>query len=217
MDKDEPRFISPGASAPIRTFSFFILSIAILGNVECASSRKISSLASPPPSVNASSVPSNSPAARNQDLQALCNRVSEIKTLPYYPEEADDPAFLELYNAGEKVIPCLIDKVGDTTSMRDPRMDPGYAGIDNKVGDVALWVLEDIIHDDHFDVVQFLPPKVQADFKEDGVYAYFKYVQKNEHRMELQNKLYKWYREKYGKEASPRNNGALISSSTASK
>jgi hypothetical protein len=129
----------------------------------------------------------------------LCNRVSEIKTLPFEDEEVDDPAYNALIKAGEKVVPCLIDEVGDTTSMRDPRPEPGYMGYDNKVGDVALWVLVEITR---FDFLQFLPRRVQDDVNgKVGMLAYWEYLQNEQHRKNLQKRLYEWYRQKYGKDA----------------
>ena len=133
------------------------------------------------------------------DVESLCDKLAEIKTLPHKAEPVNDPVYNALMRAGEKAVPCLIRKITDTTSMRDPRKAPGYAGIDNKVGDVALWVLGDITQ---LDFVELLPPSVQADFKEEGVFAYFKYVRNDEHRRELQTKLYEWYRNKYGRDAA---------------
>jgi len=118
--------------------------------------------------------------------------------MPFDETAGVDPNYDALMQAGDSVVPCLIAKVGDTTSMPDPRMAPGYVGIDNKVGDVALWILE---RKTNIHVLEFLPSKVQQDFKKEGVLAYFKYVKKDEHRKDLQNKLYEWYRQKYGKDA----------------
>ncbi len=46
-----------------------------------------------------------------------------------------------------------------------------------------------------------MPRKVQTDYKNNGVWAYYAYVAKKEHRKELQNKLYEWYGLKYRKDA----------------
>lgn len=142
--------------------------------------------------------PPKSTSSGAVEVQTLCDKVAEIKTLPHKDEPVNDPVYNALVQAGEKAIPCLIKKITDTTSMRDPRKAPGYAGIDNKVGDVALWVLTDITQ---LDFVELLPPGVQEDYKEEGVFAYFKYVQNDEHRKKLQDNLYDWYRKKYGKDA----------------
>lgn len=133
------------------------------------------------------------------DIETLCDKLVEIKVLPHKDEPIDDPAYNALIGAGEKAIPCLIRRITDTSSMPDPRTAPGYTGIDNKVGDVALWVLGDITK---VDFIQFLPSQVQEDFKEEGVLAYFRYVRKNEHRRVLQSKLNEWYRRKYGRDAT---------------
>ncbi len=133
------------------------------------------------------------------DIESLCDKLVEIRVLPHKDEPINDPAYNALLGAGEKAIPCLIRRITDTTPMRDPRTAPGYTGIDNRVGDVALWVLIDITK---LDFVQLLPSHVQEDFKDEGVLAYFKYVQHEKHRKILQDKLYQWYRKKYGKDAA---------------
>ena|SRR5882672_2837995 len=171
--------------------------VAVIGtNLSC----RQRSFASPPTNrPEASVVQANtSQPSTGQSSEELCERVSKIKLMPFDETAGVDPNYDALMQAGDSVVPCLIAKVGDTTSMPDPRMAPGYVGIDNKVGDVALWILE---RKTNIHVLEFLPSKVQQDFKKEGVLAYFKYVKKDEHRKDLQNKLYEWYRQKYGKDA----------------
>ena len=171
--------------------------IAVIGtNLSCHRQSAASSPANPP---EASVVQGNaSPPSAGQSSEELCERVSKIKLMPFDETAGVDPNYDALMQAGDSVVPCLIAKVGDTTSMPDPRMAPRYVGIDNKVGDVALWILE---RKTNIHVLEFLPSKVQQDFKKEGVLAYFKYVKKDEHRKDLQNKLYEWYRKKYGRDA----------------
>lgn len=134
----------------------------------------------------------------HQDPSSLCSRISEIKVLPLKGEAGEDLTYDAFMAAGESVVPCLIEKVTDSTEMRDPRQEPRYPDITTTVGDIAYFLLVDIAK---LDFTQALPPNVQERFKEEGVYAYFKYVQRDEHRKILQDNLHKWYRQKYGKDA----------------
>ncbi len=81
--------------------------------------------------------------------------------------------------------------------MRDPRSEPGYAGIQVRVGDVAYFVLADITKTAF---IELLPAKVQQDYREEGILAYFKFVQKRQNRVWFQRKLEAWYRSRYGKD-----------------
>src|SRR5258708_38175559 len=74
----------------------------------------------------------------------VCNRLSQIKVLPLKGEPGLDPNYDAFMSAGQSAIPCLIGKIIDTKKMRDPRSEPGYQGIDVRVGDVAYFVLADI-------------------------------------------------------------------------
>src|SRR5580765_4939645 len=105
----------------------------------------------------------------------LCNRVLQIKVLPFKGEPGLDANYDALINAGKSSIPCLIGKVTDTTRIRDPRSEPGYSGIQVRVGDVAYFVLADIAKTSF---VELLPPRVQREWKDVGVLAYFKFVQR---------------------------------------
>ncbi|MCA1565770.1 MAG: hypothetical protein LC803_09060 [Acidobacteria bacterium] len=134
-----------------------------------------------------------------KDVRKACDRITEIKMLPFKDEPVNDPVYNELTATGEKAIPCLIEKVTDTTPMADPRMSPMRYS-DLRVGDVALFVLGDVAG---LDFYKFLPAQVQEKVPVDGVYAYFEYVEKPEHREEIQNALKKWYRQKYGESANP--------------
>jgi hypothetical protein len=137
-------------------------------------------------------------AFQQANAQNLCDRVSEIKILPFKDEHVDDPAYNTLIEASELALPCLIAKVTDTRKMRDPRQAPGYAGIETRVGDVAYFMLVRIAK---FDFIEMFPVKVQERYKTDGVYAYFKFVQKKHNRGWLRRKLNQWYRGKYGDSA----------------
>jgi hypothetical protein len=122
--------------------------------------------------------------------QSPCDRVSEIKLLPFKGERVDDAAYNALIEAGEAAVPCLIRKVTDTREMRDPRRVPSW-GIPTRVGDVAFFVLVDIAK---IDFVGMFPARVRRDFKKEGSYAYFKFVRKRQNREWLKRRLESWYR-----------------------
>jgi hypothetical protein len=136
-------------------------------------------------------------AAISQQVNAqnLCDRVSEIKIMPFKDERVNDAAYYSLVGAGESALPCLIAKVTDTRKMRDPRQAPGYSGIETRVGDVAYFLLVRIAK---FDFIEMFPAKVQERYKAEGVYAYFEFVQRKQNRVWLQRRLNEWYQSKYG-------------------
>jgi hypothetical protein len=111
----------------------------------------------------------------------LCDQVSQIKVLPFKGEKGKDTAYDSLITAGDSVVPCLIDKIADTSPMPDPRETPKFA--DTRVGDIAYFVFTDITK---IDFVAPLPPEVRRDYEDDGVYAYFRFVEKPENRKKLQ-------------------------------
>lgn len=130
-----------------------------------------------------------------QDPSLLCSRIAEIKTLPLKGDSGEDQVYDALVEAGDSVVPCLIEKVTDTTKMADPRQTPTYSDI--RVGDIAYFILIDITK---LGFTEPLPPDVKERHKEEGVYAYFRYVEKQENRKKLQSRLYEWYRQKYSKD-----------------
>ena len=103
----------------------------------------------------------------------ICNRISQIRNLPTKDEPGLDANYDALINAGKSAMPCLIANITNTTKMRDPRSEPGYAGIQVRVGDVAYFILCDIAKTDF---VFLLPPHVQRQWKQSGVEAYFHFV-----------------------------------------
>ncbi len=125
------------------------------------------------------------------DLKLICDQVRQIKTLPFKREEGVDASYDSLIKAGAPVIPCLIDKITDTTPMPDPRQTPKFPDV--KVGDVAYFVLVDIAK---IDFIELFPANVRDGYKQEGVYAYFRFVEKPANRKKLQDSLRAWYREK---------------------
>jgi hypothetical protein len=127
------------------------------------------------------------------DCAELCERVSEIKQLPFKGERIDDAAYNSFLEAGEAAIPCLIDRITVTTKMRDPRQAPTYSDV--RVGDVAYFML---VHLAKIEFVAMLPERVQDKYKTEGVFAYFDFVRRKQNREWLQRRLREWYRRKHG-------------------
>ena len=143
------------------------------------------------------SVPQKTLASAD-DADLLCARVAEIKSMPFKDERVDDAAYHALINVGEDVLPCLIEKVADATPMKDPRGIPGPT--DTRVGDVAFFVLIDIAK---LDFDSMMPPEVKIRLKEEGVYAYHKFVSQEGNRKRFQSSLREWYRQKFGRQPPP--------------
>ena len=114
----------------------------------------------------------------------FCNKLEEIKIIPIKKEPVNDPIYNGLRVMGQLAIPCLIDKITDVSTMKDPRSVPG-SGI-AYVGDVAFYILLDITNKKYTD---FLPEPYKAKSKEQGIYAYYEYVENIKNRYELQRKL----------------------------
>lgn len=117
----------------------------------------------------------------------FCDRLSEIKEIPFKNEKVEDVVYNGLLEKGKDVIPCLINKLTDTTIMKDPRKAPPYSNI--TIGDIAFFILLDITN---LPFEKFLPENVQIEYKMSGVYAYFKYVNCYENRKLLQNNWLTW-------------------------
>jgi hypothetical protein len=123
--------------------------------------------------------------------QNICKRLSQIKNLPFKGEAGLDANYDAFMRAGNSAIPCLIRSVTNTRPMRDPRSEPGFAGIRVRVGDVGYFVLADIAKTDF---VFLLPARVKKQWKEAGVWAYFNFVQRKTNREWFQRRLKAWYR-----------------------
>lgn len=126
------------------------------------------------------------------DPARLCNRVAEIKDLPMKGDAGVDGAYDALIAGGEAVVPCLIQKITDTTPMRDPRC-PRFSGR-TTVGDVAYFVLVDLTK---LDFVELLPVDIQRSYQTQGAYAYEDYIRRKGARRQLQARLRVWYRQRH--------------------
>lgn len=131
-----------------------------------------------------------------QNPDRICDRISDIKLLPFHSDRGEDATYDAFIDAGEAAVPCLIKKITDTTRVPDPRET--LKSPDTTVGDIAYFLLIDITK---LDFAAFLPPDVQAQYKDQGVFAYYKYVQRRKNRAKLQSRFNEWYRQQYGKDA----------------
>lgn len=124
---------------------------------------------------------------RDENVDSLCNRLHEIKKLPYRDPNDTDPIYEALIAKGKEAMPCLIEKITDETPMPDPREAPIWQHY--KVGDTAVFILVDIAKDEEI-LQQMLSAKYRKEWETNGVYAYFNYVSESKNRNELQ----RWWR-----------------------
>ena len=127
--------------------------------------------------------------------QKLCDRISELKMFPFHREEREqDAVYDEMMATGDRVVPCLIEKVTDTRPM--PDFDEDFRrSAKTKIGDVAITLLVDITH---LDLEPFIPDEFRHD---ELLYPYYAYVRKPENRKKLQEKLWDWYHRTYRPDA----------------
>lgn len=117
----------------------------------------------------------------NASVEDLCNRLSELKRMPYKDKVAGDEIYDGLINKGNDAIPCLIGKITDLTVMEDPRESPHI--LDFRVGDAAVFMLHEITEEP---LESILPRKEAKLWETEGVYAYFAYVEKPQNRKKVQ-------------------------------
>jgi hypothetical protein len=129
---------------------------------------------------------------RDENVESLCNRLHEIKKLPYRDPNDTDPIYEALIAKGKEAMPCLVEKITDETSMPDPREAPIWQHY--KVGDTAVFMLVRIAHDEVILqeelLKKMLPVKYRKEWETNGVYSYFNYVSESKNREELQ----RWWR-----------------------
>ena len=121
------------------------------------------------------------------EAETVCQRLPNIKKLPFKDEPIDDENYNKIVSEGKAVVPCLIDRITDLSPMKDPRSTPTYPNF--RVGDLAFFLL---IRITGTPFEQMLPASVTGRMKDEGVYAYFKYVQRPSNRRALQNKWQTW-------------------------
>jgi hypothetical protein len=124
----------------------------------------------------------------NPDEGTACKRLSEVKETPLKDESVDDEAYNDIISRGKAAIPCLIGEITNTTRMEDPRPTPKYP--DFRVGDLAFFLLVRITK---IPFEQMLPNSVKSRIKNEGVYAYFEYVERLNNRKALQARWKAWW------------------------
>lgn len=114
----------------------------------------------------------------------ICSQLKYLKRLPnHYDNVSDDPVYNQFLSNRDQVIPCLIDKITDTTLMEDP--SPGPTVDNYRVGDAAMFVLL-LITKEKWQPETMFPPKYAELWKTEGVYAYYGYVEQPANRQKLQ-------------------------------
>jgi hypothetical protein len=119
----------------------------------------------------------------------LCERLGQIEVLPNRVPTITDPIYESLLVKGNDAIPCLVEKIGNETLIKDPRYSvPTWHRF--AVGDTAVIILLDIASNDDSDwvklMLEMLPPKAEKEWETNGIYAYFNYVSEPKNRKELQ-------------------------------
>ena len=171
----------------VKMLTTILLTLVVLSG--CAGKAQVH-----PPAQAAKSSPSVEPSRdlTADEVQGLCSRLAEIKVLPMKERRGVDATYDAFMTAGVRVVPCLIEKVTDETPVPDPRQAPTYG--DTRLGDIAVFLIGDITQLDFFTL---LPLEVQAKVRDQGVYAYFAYVEKPKNRKILQEKLRAWFQENF--------------------
>jgi len=124
---------------------------------------------------------------RDENVESLCNRLHEVKKIPYKDPNDTDPIYEALIAKGKEAMPCLIEKITDQTLMQDPRGAQPWEYY--KVGDTSVFILAHIAKEDKI-IQKMLPVKYRKEWETNGVYAYFNYVSESKNRDELQ----RWWR-----------------------
>ena len=171
----------------------YALIFSIAFSIACQDKTQAVRVTGNPQSSNANAQ-EPSPNPTPIDPKFLCDRVPQIKILPFKGEQGKDATYDSLMVAGDAVIPCLIDRVTDVTPMQDPRESLKFE--DTRVGDIAYFVLTDITG---MDFTAPLPTRVKREYKDEGVYAYFRFVEKLENRQKIQNALRAWFKKSHHK------------------
>lgn len=120
------------------------------------------------------------------------NTLRRIQVIPLDDQIGDvsDPAYRRLRSAGEGILPCLIGIMSDSSRANDPRQAPKYDGV--VLGDVAFFVLLDIVHAPDKDLVSALPEQIRSRWEADGIWAYFDFVRLPRGRALVQSAIAAW-------------------------
>jgi hypothetical protein len=116
----------------------------------------------------------------------MCQQLPNSAAFPLKGNLIGDDVHDTLVELGQYSLPCLIDRITDSTWMPDPRPVP-HVG-DFRAGDAAFHILCDKGVD--FNLV--LPMLDKKAWEAVGVYAYFDWVNKANHRRVLQDLIRRW-------------------------
>lgn len=113
---------------------------------------------------------------------AACPAVRDIKTIPFHGEAGVDAAY-DRFQFETDCYHVLIKALSSLRPMADPRC-PSYGGFVE--ADAALFVL---VRKYEIDIPDLMPDSERANWKEQGVYAYFAYVEDPKRRAKANAKL----------------------------
>jgi len=106
------------------------------------------------------------------EARAFCSKLHKVKAIPFKKgDRVDDDVYNGLIRLGYEAVPCLTEAITNEKVMPDPRRAPLYHPV--KVGDTAFWILVDITN---LPYDEMFPEKLRKRFNEQGVYAYFDWV-----------------------------------------
>ena len=151
----------------------------------------------PAPTPNPAKPPISAEISR-LTAQQLCDRISEIETMPTTDPTITDPIYESLIAKGIEAYPCLVDKIVETKKMPDPRYSvPHWQHF--AIGDAAVFILVRSLSQESDEreklLIEMLPPGSQKEWETNGIYAYFNYVSEPKNRKALQNWWKNWLKE----------------------
>lgn len=120
--------------------------------------------------------------SKYQAESAACPAVRDIKTMPFKFEWGVDAAY-DRFRTGTDCDHVLIKTLTSLRPMPDPRC-PNYGGFVD--ADAALFVL---VEKHALDIPDLMPDSERAHWKEQGVYAYFSYVEDPRRRAKANARL----------------------------
>ena len=116
-----------------------------------------------------------------EEVRGHCTRLAELRVIPFRRGETDDEVYLALMKEGRGAVTCLVERITDTTEMKDPREAPPVYFV---VGDAAVMMLTEITG---ISIKECLPEEFASKWRDKGIYSYFSYVWKSKsNRQELQ-------------------------------
>jgi hypothetical protein len=129
----------------------------------------------------------------------LCNRLNQIRIIPYEDEKVDDEVYNKIISLGSAAAPCLIDQITNEAKMDDPRQEP--SDMNFRVGDMAFLLLFGVTQVKEEDVL----PKhlIHRMSGNEGMYAYFDWVSHHANRVELQQRFRTWLKNQSSKGSGP--------------